>query len=397
MMMRLAPCARSLTLTSSLLLAACATYPPVRVEAPVDYGRPLPVGADALIRLGPDERAPDMRSTWFEREEIVPALERSLSFTRSKHAAQFFPIAGVTHARAIASLERFGELLDECRSADEFARRFRTEFDVYKSAGWNGSGGGVLFTAYCTPLLPGSLRRTAEYSHPLHALPPDLVKSDNGTILGQETPSGIRPYPTRDAILRDAAYEPLEIVWLKDPLDSYIAHVNGSAFVELSNGEIARFGYAGKNGRPYTSLGKALISAGEIPAEEMSLAAIRRWGRQNPARVEGFLAKNQSYVFFTPIEGNPRGSLNVEVTAMRSLATDKSLFPRGALCFVDAELPTPAGPSAPYRQLMLDQDTGGAIRTAGRADIYLGVGPRAERLSGATRSSGQLYYFFLSE
>ncbi len=391
MMMKLAP------VSLALALAACATYPPVRVAEPVDYGRPLPAGAEALIKLGPGDRAPDMRSTWFEREEITPALERSASFTRSKHAAQFFPIAGITHARAIASLERFGELLDECGSADEFERRFAAEFDVYKSAGWNGTGGGVLFTAYCTPLLPGSLSPTPEYSHPLHALPPDLVKSDNGTILGQETPSGIRPYPTRDVILRDAAYEPLELVWLKDPLDAYIAHVNGSAFVELPSGKIARFGYAGKNGRPYTSLGKALIKAGQVPAEEMSLAAIRRWGKQNPKSVPGFLAKNQSYVFFTPIEGNPRGSLNVEVTAMRSLATDKSLFPRGALCFVEAELPTPAGPSAPFRQLMLDQDTGGAIRTAGRADIYLGVGPRAERLSGATRSPGQLYYFFLSE
>jgi membrane-bound lytic murein transglycosylase A len=44
---------------------------------------------------------------------------------------------------------------------------------------------------------------------------------------------------------------------------------------------------------------------------------------------------------------------------------------------------------------MLDQDTGGAIRTAGRADIYLGVGPNAERLAGSTKVEGQLYYLFL--
>jgi membrane-bound lytic murein transglycosylase A len=46
---------------------------------------------------------------------------------------------------------------------------------------------------------------------------------------------------------------------------------------------------------------------------------------------------------------------------------------------------------------MLDQDTGGAIRTAGRADLYLGVGPEAERRSGATQATGQLYYFFLRQ
>lgn len=373
--------------------ASCALYPPVS-EAP-DYGRALPAGADALLRLGPNERRPDVRGTWFERDEIMPALERSLNWTRAPHANQFFPIAGIDHELALRSLERFTELLETSSSADAFARAFEAEFDVYKSAGWDGAGGGVLFTAYCTPLLAGSLTPTREYNVPLHSLPPDLVKAPDGTILGQETPSGIQPYPTRSEILRDPAYAPLEIVWLKDPIDAYIAHVNGSAFVELEDGSIARFGYAGKNGRPYTSLGKALIEDGEVPAEEMSLSAIRRWAKRRARKVDGYLNRNESYVFFTPIEGNPRGSLNLEVTARRSLATDKALFPRGALCFVEAELPTPSGPSSPFRQLMLDQDTGGAIRTAGRADIYLGVGPRAERLSGATRSAGQLYYFFL--
>lgn len=382
-----------LALCGALAAASCATYPRVR-EAP-DYGRPLPAGADALLKLRPGDRRPDLRATWFERAEIAPALERSIGWTRSRHANQFFPIAGVDHALALQSLERFSELLERSSSADAFVRAFDAEFDVYKSAGWDGAGGGVLFTAYCTPLLEGSLTRSSRYPVALHALPPDLVKAEDGTILGQDGPGGLRPYPTRAEILRDPAYEPLELIWLADPLDAYIAHVNGSAFVELPDGSIARYGYAGKNGRPYTSLGKALIEDGEVPAEEMSLAAIRRWASRNASKVDAYLARNESYVFFTPIEGNPRGSLNVEVTERRSLATDKSLFPRGALCFVEAELPTPSGPASPFRQLMLDQDTGGAIRTAGRADIYLGVGPRAERLSGATQSAGQLYYFFL--
>ena len=51
----------------------------------------------------------------------------------------------------------------------------------------------------------------------------------------------------------------------------------------------------------------------------------------------------------------------------------------------------------PFQRMMFDQDTGGAIRTAGRADIYLGVGPDAERRAGTTRAEGQLYYLFLDE
>ncbi len=391
------PALAHLLYSTALMLGACATYPPVRFAQEVDYNAPLPAGAPALLPLAPGVPTPDLRATWYERDEILPALERSLAWTRTKNAAQHFPAAGISHARALASLEQFRELLESTASAEAFQRAFEARFDVYVSAGHDGRGGGVLFTGYCTPLLPGNTSKSARFRYPLHALPPDLAKAADGTILGQETPQGMRPYPTRREIESNPTYEPLELVWLEDRIDAYIAHVNGSAFVELPSGDLLRFGYAGKNGRPYSSLGRALVEEGEVPADEMSLAAIRRWAAQHPGRVQPFLDRNDSYVFFTPIDGNPRGSLNVEVTPRRTLATDKTLFPRGALTFVTAELPTPRGPAEPFRQLMLDQDTGGAIRTAGRADLYLGVGPRAERLSGAVRSPGQLYYFFVTE
>jgi membrane-bound lytic murein transglycosylase len=50
-----------------------------------------------------------------------------------------------------------------------------------------------------------------------------------------------------------------------------------------------------------------------------------------------------------------------------------------------------------YDRVMLDQDTGGAIRTAGRADIYMGVGDDAEWMAGRTKSPGQMYYLFVKE
>jgi membrane-bound lytic murein transglycosylase A len=166
--------------------------------------------------------------------------------------------------------------------------------------------------------------------------------------------------------------------------------VNGSAFVELADGTLLRFGYAGKNGRPYTSLGKELEADGKIPRGQVSLKTIRAWAAASPPEeVSEYLNRNQSYVFFTPIEGNPHGSLDVPVTAERSLATDKSLFPRGALTFAAGPMEAPA-----VNRFLFDQDTGGAIRTAGRADIYLGIGPEAEEAAGGTRVEGQLYYLF---
>jgi membrane-bound lytic murein transglycosylase A len=86
------------------------------------------------------------------------------------------------------------------------------------------------------------------------------------------------------------------------------------------------------------------------------------------------------------------------VTPGRSVATDKTLFPRAALVWVEAEVPASIdGAPEPFRRFLFDQDTGGAIRSAGRADLYLGIGREAEGRAGRTRSEGQLYYFFAKE
>lgn len=373
-----------------VLLTACKSQP--------NYNRPLPFGARALIPLDSGESPPDFARDWNRRDEILPALERSITWTQSDHARQYFPIAGVTWERARWSLERFAELLRDSRNPREFSDGLARDFQVLKSAGWDGRGGGVLFTGYYTPILPGSLVASSEFRYPLYAMPPDLVKGAHGEILGRAVAAGVHePYPTREAIEAGnlLSGRELELIWLRDPLDAFIAHVNGSAFVELQSGGLARFGYSAKNGRAYTSLGHELVKDGYIERDEVSLFTIRDWAREHPELVAEYLNRNESYVFFTPIEGNPRGSLNLEVSPGRTLATDKSLFPRGAVTWVNCELPGGRGGDREFAQFMLDQDTGGAIRTAGRGDLYLGVGDQAEAVAGRTQSEGQLYYLFL--
>lgn len=383
--------------TAALLLALTAL---AACHAKPEYGRPLPDGWPALLKLGPGEAWPDLAQQWHERDAILPALERSIQWTRKKHAEQFFPIESVTHEHALASLEGFRAALTESRSPDEFLARLEADFDVYRSAGWNGLGGGVLFTGYCTPILQGSLAAAPGYDWPLYGLPEDLAKGPQGEILGRTLESGmLEPYPTRRVIESSAmlAGQGLELVWLTDPLDAFIAHVNGSAFVELPDGGMIKLGYAGKNGREYVSLGGELVKDKQLKADRVSLATIREWAAKHPDRVTEYLHRNDSYVFFTEISGTPRGSLNVEVEPGRTLATDKRLFPRGAVVFVETTLVDEDGSKLPFEKFLLDQDTGGAIRTAGRADIYLGIGPQAEDLAGRTRAEGQLYYLFLNE
>lgn len=363
-----------------------------------DFNTPLAPGADPLIRVTDTEDWPDLREGYWHRDELVPALERSLGWTSREHAKQFFPQAGITHEKALRSLERFQELLMTSEGPEAFEAALHREFDLYMSAGWNGQGGGVLFTAYYTPILEGSLDPSPRFAHALYGLPEELEKDKHGTVLGLRTAGGLIPVPDRRAIEASGMLQDrnLEMVWLADPLDAFLAHVNGSAFVSLPDGSMARFGYAGTNGHPYTSLAKELVKDGELKPDHAGLSSIRDWARRNPGQVEDYLNRNARYVFFAPITGNPRGSLNLEVEAGRSLATDKSLFPRGAVVFVETHTAGASLTDGPrFRQFMMDQDTGGAIRTAGRADIYLGIGEMAEAQSGRMKAEGQMYYLFL--
>jgi len=141
-----------------------------------------------------------------------------------------------------------------------------------------------------------------------------------------------------------------------------------------------------------------LVDDEKIPRDRMSLAAMIDYFKRHPGQVDRYVRQNPRYVFFRLSEGTPHGSLNEPVTPWRTIATDKSIFPRAALAFVSTTLPRPEGGlivTRPYDGFVLDQDTGGAIRAAGRCDIYMGEGDRAGQLAGQTYQEGRLYYLFL--
>ena len=120
--------------------------------------------------------------------------------------------------------------------------------------------------------------------------------------------------------------------------------------------------------------------------------------KKNKELVDTYVRRNPRFVFFKREDGPPRGSLNEPVTAFRSIATDKSIFPRGCLTFISTTLPRARGgtvASQLYSGFALDQDTGGAIRAAGRCDVYMGQGDTAGKLAGQTYQEGRLYYLFL--
>jgi len=189
-----------------------------------------------------------------------------------------------------------------------------------------------------------------------------------------------------------------ELVWLEDPFEAYIAHVQGSAKIRLSDGQLTTVGYAANNGHEYRSVAKEMIKDGRITASQLSLSAMIDYFKRHVDQVAMYVQRNPRYVFFKKEDGPPRGSLNEPVTTMRTIATDKSIFPRGCLAFISTTLPRASSDSVVnqlYSGFTLDQDTGGAIQAPGRCDVYMGVGDMAGKLAGQTYQEGRLYYLFL--
>ena len=394
-----------LGLVAVVLLAGCAgprrLGPAPLPAGPKDYLRPLPPGAAALRKIEDPACMPDFRRAFPSNPgDLVQALDLSLRYLRYPSARSHFPMQGITHTRAAASLVAFRDLLVSAQSADEFSRRLTALFDVYQSVGCDNAGT-VLFTGYYTPIFEASLTPDSEYRWPLYKLPPDLVKDARGECLGRRLPDGgIVPYYTR-AEIHGGALSGHELVYLRDRFEAYVCGVQGSAHLRLPDGRLFRVGYHGNNGWPYTSVGKLLVAAGLMPRERLSLSGLIKFFTTRPEIVDEYLPRNARYVFFQPTDVPPTGSLGVPVTAHRTIATDKSIYPRGCVAFVDTVIPNALGGGQvidrPFRQFVLDQDSGGAIRAPGRADLYLGVGEAAGNIAGWMYREGRLYYLFLKD
>ena len=244
----------------------------------------------------------------------------------------------------------------------------------------------AFLTGYYEPVVPGALEPSADFTEPVFARPTDLEQ--------------IIPYPARARIEAMGAAHFKPLVWLRDAIEVFMIQVQGSAAVNLPDGRRVRLTYAGRNGQPYTSIGRALIEAGEIAPDHMSLARLKQWVRdkgQAPGeRGRALLHRNHSYIFFSLDESparatGPIGGAGVPLTPLRSVAMDRGLWPYGLPVFVDGLLPDEDGTLAPFQRLMVGQDTGSAILGPARLDLFMGSGDAAGAMAGNIRHRSGLY------
>ncbi len=354
-------------------------------------------GQVTLDSLGFDEQLWGRPGQPGDRQALLKSIDNSLGYLASAGAAQAYqryPVPGITRDRVRRSLVRFRQLIVSSRSPAELQAAVNREFAFYKSVGKDNQGT-VLFTGYFEPIYAASRTPTPEYRYPLYRLPADFDRWKT-------------PHPTRavlegeDGLGTKSPLRGRELVWLRDRLEAFLVQVQGSARFQLPDGKLMSVGFAGKTNYPYVSLGRELIKDGKLPQEGLTLPVLIDYFRTNPAQLSQYIPRNQSFVFFKETYGAPAtGSIGVPVTAERSIATDKSLMPPGALALINAPIPYPnaAGQleSRMVSRYVLDQDTGSAIKGAGRVDIFMGTGPRASDRAGLINGSGELYYLLLKK
>jgi membrane-bound lytic murein transglycosylase A len=260
---------------------------------------------------------------------------------------------------------------------DDIKLFFETYFSPFQIIPESGSG---FLTAYYEPEIEGSRTQTPEFCVPILGKPKWL----NDKNLEPD------PIPDRAQIEDGAlATKDLELVWFRDRVELFMMHVQGSARVRYEDGTYQRFTYAGRNGYPYTSIGKQIVAEGYMSLDTMTLASLKAWLRANPVEAKRIMRLNRSYIFFAkadiPAHLGPIGGSGVSLTPHYSIAIDRNIWSYGLPFFVDTQIPSKDGKLEPVAQLMIGQDTGSAILGAARADYFIGSGDEAGVVAGGVR------------
>lgn len=383
--------AATLVVLAALVLAGCEPEPE---KKPVEPSPPK--AARAVLSAVSFEELPGWQAD--RQDEALPALARSCARIAAMPADRAI---GPAMPGALA-----GDLAPSCVALADLptgdpvaARRFfETWFRPFRVANNDDPDG--LFTGYFEIELNGSLTRSKTYDQPVYRKPDDLVTVDLGdfdpslagrAVVGRVDGDRLKPYFPRGDIQDGALVgRGLELVWLDDPLDAFMLHVQGSGRVVLDDGRSTRIGYAGNNGYPYKSIGRELIERGELQPGKASWQDIRSWMEADPQKAIELLAVNRRYIFFREIVGDgPLGAQGVALTPRRSLAVDPQYIPLGLPLWLDTVWP--GGEDRPLQRLMVAQDTGSAIKGPVRGDFYWGTGDDALALAGRMKHLGQYY------
>lgn len=388
---------RSISLAAFLVLSGCAdlglSLPELDAETPQRQDTEPPI-----LRVAELDDLDGWNAEKFA--DALPALIRSCDVLDKKD-----PQTPMGYDDRMGTVGDWQEICVDARiirPGNEIEAKyfFESRFTIYRVG--TGEAATGLFTGYYEPELLGRWGPQAEFQIPVYSRPTDLVSIDLGAhraelagtqLAGRISDNKLIPYYSRAEINAGALRgQGLEVLWLADPVDAFFMHIQGSGRILLPDGSHVRVGYAGRNGRRYTSIGRELVGMGVMPLADVTAPAIRDWLNAHPAAGAELMNRNESYVFFRVIEGEgPLGAQGIPLTPGRSLAVDRKFVPYGIPLWLDTTNPLTDG--APLRRLVVAQDTGSAIKGTVRGDLFWGFGAEAARGAGLMKQRGR--YFML--
>jgi membrane-bound lytic murein transglycosylase A len=289
----------------------------------------------------------------------------------------------------------YKDLCEEAKGISDAKEFFVTNFEPFEVHAEDGDDKGLL-TGYYEPYLRGSLTKHDQYIYPIYKTPKDLITVDLSSIYpdlkhyrlrGRIEDNKLVPYYTRQESQQQEIDAEI-ICYVDDKVDLFFLEVQGSGRVLLDNNETIFIGYDNQNGHRYKSIGKYLVEEGEIALEDISLQSIRAWFKENPDRVDEVLNYNDSLVYFREKSQAATGSLGLELTPKRSIAVDRRYIPLGSMLYCDA-----SQENVKFSHIVQAQDTGGAIKGANRADMFMGFGDEAREIAGELKAPLKLWIF----
>ncbi len=363
-------------------------------------------------------------------DSLKQALDRNLEFLAGRKPEMMihFGPESFTARQMLKSQQQLRRFIDKPVSASVLDQYLQRHFSVFKT-GADSQQGKVLVTGYYVPVLHGSRHQSPRFCWPLYRRPDDLVsvslaefgfwkRWQNSSMLVRWLMhfGGVNVLPTRvfgrlttdrkvisyfsreEIDYKEAlAGRQLELVWLDDDIERFFLHIQGSGQIILAEGGDMMVGYAAANGQPYRSIGAWLIRQGYMERKVVTMPSIRKFIQDHPEKAADIFTANPSYVFFRQLPNQePLGCWQIPLTAGRSIATDKSLFPAGGLAWLSTEIPEFSGDGVaswrPSCRLVLNQDTGGAIQGSRRVDLFCGAGKEAEQMAGVMNQPGRLFF-----
>lgn len=342
--------ARLLCAGALLLLAACATAPKPPGPGPRPHTPPPAAAVSPAALPG-----------WNEEDHLA-----ALEAYRAGCGADRDP----AHRGACEAARQLPGA-DEAMAKRFFEARFRA-VPV--------GGGPDLLTAYFAPEYEARREPDEIFSAAVKAKPSGLTRGADGRFPAWRT--------RREIELEGEDPASPALAWMR-PEELFFLQIQGSGYLSFPDGRTARAAYAADNGQPFAGIARPMVERGLLPANGTSGEAIRAWLADHRGReAQAITDLNPRYVFFAlepDDNGQPRGAANIALPAGRAIAVDPAYHAYGELYFIDAEGGQLSGAAASYRRLAVALDTGGAIRGAVRADLYLGRGQAAGAEAGRVK------------